>query len=172
MVLLFFSRFPTGLFHCWSWLQFSQTLTIYPKPVNASLLTYIQESSDDGNYQIKTVDGDDFAGLREHKVGESLKHISWKALAQGRGKLTKTFQGHAQPSLWLDWNQVNAISVDEKLSKLTSLVLKADDLNQTYGLKIPHHTIEKNHGLSHKNQCLQLLACFKKTEVTVFNVSD
>lgn len=167
--ITFFTRFPTGLFHCWSWLRFTQTITIYPKPIHVSLNTYNSEASDDGSSQLKTIDGDDFAGLRDYKDGESLKHISWKALAQGRGKLTKTFQGHAQPSLWFDWYKINAESVEEKISKLTSLILKADALNQTYGLKIPQQTIEKNQGASHKKLCLHALAYFKQTEVGLFH---
>lgn len=166
-----FSRFPTGLFHCWSWLKFTQTLTVYPKPIQTSLDTYSHEASDDINQKIKTVDGDDFAGLRDYKEGESLKHISWKALAQGRGKLTKTFQGHAQPSLWIDWDKINANSIEEKISKLTSLVIKADSLNQTYGLKIPLHSVDKNHGISHKKQCLQILASYQQDEM-IFNAKD
>ncbi|NIN81862.1 MAG: DUF58 domain-containing protein, partial [Pseudomonas stutzeri] len=56
----------------------------------------------DGTTSTSTIEGDDFAGLREHREGESLRHISWKAYARGKGLLTKTFQGHARPSLWID----------------------------------------------------------------------
>lgn len=170
--ITFFTRFPTGLFHCWSWLQFTQSLTIYPKPIDASLDTYHAQNSDKGSSKIKTIDGDDFAGLRDFKEGESLKHIAWKALAQGRGKLSKTFQGEAQPSVWIDWFQVNANSLEEKISKLTSLILKADKLNQTYGLKTPQHSLAKGHGMSHKKQCLHVLACYKKTKARVFNAGE
>ncbi len=167
--ITFFTRFPTGLFHCWSWLQFSQTVTVYPKPINTSLDSYSNDPSDEGQSKIKTSDGDDFAGLRDYKEGESLKHISWKALAQGKGKLTKTYQGHAQPSVWIDWDRIKANSTEEKLSKLTSLIIKAHALNQTYGLKTPQLIIEKANGAAHKNQCLHALACFKQPQRSVFD---
>lgn len=170
--ITFFTRFPTGLFHCWSWLQFSQTLLVYPKPINASLEAYSEEASEEGRSKIKTIDGDDFAGLRDYKQGESLKHISWKAFAQGKGKLTKTYQGHSQPSVWLDWDRIMAKSFEEKLSKLTSLIIKAHSLNQTYGLKTPQNIIDKASGASHKNQCLHALACFKQPNRQVFNSYD
>jgi len=165
----FFTRFPTGLFHCWSWLQFKQTLTVYPKPINASLETYSTETSEDGLSKLNISDGDDFAGLREYKQGESLKHISWKAYAQGKGKLTKTYRGYAQPSLWFDWDLIKGTSVEEKISKLTSLILKAHQTNQRYGLKAPHIKINKADGSSHKHQCLHALACINQKHVGTFN---
>lgn len=170
--ITFFTRFPTGLFHCWSWLKFSQTLTVYPKPINASLKTYSEEACEDGHSQIKAIDGDDFAGLRVYKQGESLKHISWKAFAQGKGKLTKMYQGQSQPSVWLDWDRIQAKTIEEKISKLTSLIIKAHSLNQTYGLKTPQHVIDKANGASHKNQCLHALACFNQPKRQVFDTHE
>ncbi len=169
--ITFFTRFPTGLFHCWSWLQFKQSLIVYPKPINTSLNDYLADSSEDGHNKITQSDGDDFAGLRDYKLGESLKHISWKAFAQGKGKLTKTYQGHALPSLWLDWDLIKASSIEEKISKLTSLINKAHQLNQSYGLKIPNLVIPKAEGNSHKHQCLRALACMQQEQDEVFNVN-
>lgn len=168
--ITFFTRFPTGLFHCWSWLQFTQTITVYPKPMDTTLSAYSNEQSEDGLTKISSQDGDDFAGLRDYKQGESLKHISWKALAQGKGKLTKTYQGHAQPNLWFDWDLIQAVSIEDKISKLTSLVLKAHAQNQTFGMKLPNTTIDLANGSSHKNQCLHQLACYQQQDLSVFNV--
>ncbi len=166
--ITFFSRFPTGLFHCWSWLQFKQNITIYPKPVHVRLNDATGDANDDGYHHIKQNDGDDFAGLREFKPGESLKHISWKAYAQGKGKLTKTYQGQTQPDLWLDWNLIQASSPEEKISKLTSLVNKAHQNNQRYGLKTPQFVIPQADGAQHKHQCLHALACFQQPQKSLF----
>ena len=110
------------------------------------------------------LDGDDFAGLREHREGESLRHVSWKAYAQGKGLLTKTFQGHARPSLWIDWFQVRQDSIESKLSEMAALVLLADSNNQRYGIKLPNITIEKQLGAAHKQACLQAIATFKQVD--------
>lgn len=167
--ITFFTRFPTGLFHCWSWLQFKQTLMVYPKPIHTTLDTYSVESSEDGKSKLNISDGDDFAGLRDYKQGESLKHISWKAFAQGKGKLTKTYQGHAQPSLCFDWDLIKATSIEEKISKLTSLIIKAHQKNQRYGLKAPKIMINKADGSSHKHQCLHALACINQDQAGQFD---
>lgn len=167
-----FTRFPTGLFHCWGWLQFTQSVTVYPTPISAQLTSLAAESDQQGTHKVNTIDGDDFEGLREYKQGESLKHISWKALAQGRGKLTKTFHGNSQPSLWLDWDKITASSIEERLSKLTSLVLKAHTSGQQFGLKIPGTLIEKDSGLKHKEQCLHALTVYHKKTTDMLNVSS
>ncbi len=165
-----FTRFPTGLFHCWGWMQFEHPVLIYATPIATCLDSEIAEISDDGNNHTKCLDGDDFAGLREHKQGESLKHISWKAVAQGRGFLSKIYQGQSQPSLWLDWDNIQASSIEEKISKITSLILKADASNQQYGLKTPFVHINKNIGKAHKEQCLKALATYQQTRQGIFYV--
>ena len=165
-----FTRFPTGLFHCWGWLRFNHPIIIYAKPINTALEPVMAHAQSQGSVQIITQDGDDFCGLREYKQGESLKHISWKALAQGRGKLSKTFESHAQPTLWIDWDKINAASIEERLSRVTSLVIKAHASNQKFGLKTPFITVSQNSGSSHKEQCLTALATYRQQQSGVFNV--
>ena len=119
----------------------------------------------DGQVSTSTIEGDDFAGLREHREGESLRHISWKAYAQGRGLLTKTFQGQARPTFWIDWEQLNEGSLEDKLSYMTALVLAAENQEQKYGLRLPGTTIEQGFGNAHKHICLQALATFSQTDL-------
>ena len=118
----------------------------------------------DGKASTSTIEGDDFAGLRQHRKGESLRHISWKAYARGRGLLTKTFQGQARPSLWIDWSQVRAGSQEEKLGMMAALVLAAENEEQKYGLRLPDLTLEQDYGSAHKHACLQALAVFRQTD--------
>jgi len=159
-----FTRYPTGLFHAWGWLQFDLPILVYPKPMFDVMLHQSMVAQHDGRTSTSTIEGDDFAGLREHRVGESLRHISWKAYAQGKGLLTKTFQGHAQPSLWIDWFMVPGDSIEEKLSYMTALVLVADNENQKYGVKLPGKTIEQQSGTTHKLECLLAIAVFKQQD--------
>ena len=83
-----FTRYPTGLFHAWGWLKFDVPILIYPRPAARVKLLHSMVEQYDGQVSTSTIEGDDFAGLREHRDGESLRHISWKAYAQGRGLLT------------------------------------------------------------------------------------
>lgn len=160
-----FTRYPTGLFHAWGWLQFDQPVLVYPKPLAGVKLQHSMAEQHDGKTSTSTVEGDDFAGLREHREGESLRHISWKAYAQGKGMLTKTFQGHARPSLWIDWDHFRERSLEDRLSGMTSLVLSADNEEQKYGLKLPGITIQQDTGNSHMHRCLHALAVFRQADL-------
>jgi uncharacterized protein (DUF58 family) len=160
-----FTRYPTGLFHAWGYLQFDTAILIYPKPTSAAILQETMVAQYDGKTSTSTIEGDDFAGLREHRVGESLRHISWKAYAQGKGLLTKTFQGQARPSLWIDWFQISDGSIEGKLSHMTALVILAENENQKYGVKLPGITIEQQSGTAHKQACLQAIATFKQEDL-------
>ena len=160
-----FTRYPTGLFHAWGWLKFDLPILIYPRPADDARLEQTMVEQYDGKTSTSTIEGDDFAGLREHREGESLRHISWKAYAQGRGLLTKTFQGHARPSLWIDWDRLGNVSIDEKLGFMTALVLAAEKEEQKYGLRLPGIVIEQDFGNAHKHVCLQALAVFRQIDL-------
>ena len=157
-----FTRYPTGLFHAWGWLRFDLPVLVYPRPAEGVRLQQTMIEQYDGQTSTSTIEGDDFAGLREHREGESLRHISWKAYAQGHGLLTKTFQGNARPSLWIDWELLEAGRLEEKLSFMTSLVLAAESEEQKYGLRLPGLVIEQDFGNAHKHTCLQALALFRQ----------
>jgi uncharacterized protein (DUF58 family) len=159
-----FSRYPTLLFHTWGWLKFDLPVLVYPKPVFDAVLKQTMVAQYDGQTSTSTIEGDDFAGLREHRVGESLRHISWKAYAQGKGMLTKTFQGHARPTLWIDWSRMPDGSTDSKLSYMTALVFLAENENQRYGIKLPGQTIEQQSGTAHRQECLHAIATFKQAD--------
>jgi uncharacterized protein (DUF58 family) len=162
--LTVFTRYPTGLLHAWGWLKFDIPIVIYPEPLASSALQQNMLEQHNGRATTHTIDGDDFAGLREHRKGESLRHVSWKAYAQGKGLLTKTFQGHTRPSLWIDWFQLQQDSLEPKLSEMTSLVLLANSNDQKYGIKLPNITIEKQLGAAHKQACLQAIATFQQVD--------
>jgi uncharacterized protein (DUF58 family) len=160
-----FTRYPTGFFHAWGWLRFDLPILVYPRPLQDARLQQSIVEQLDGQTSTSTIEGDDFAGLREHRSGESLRHISWKAYAQGRGLLTKTFQGRARPSLWIDWQSMTQGSTEDRLSYMAALVLAAENEEQKYGLRLPGSVIEQGYGNAHKHNCLQTLALFRQTDI-------
>ncbi|HKJ52090.1 MAG TPA: DUF58 domain-containing protein [Gammaproteobacteria bacterium] len=159
-----FTRYPTGLFHAWGWLRFELPVLVYPHPGDDIRLQHSLVEQFDGQTSTSTIEGDDFAGLREHREGESLRHISWKAYAQGKGLLTKTFQGQARPSLWIDWDLLSQGSIEERLGFMAGLVLAAEREEQKYGLRLPGLVIEQDFGNAHKHNCLHALAIFRQPE--------
>jgi len=159
-----FTRYPTGLFHAWSWLKFEVPVLIYPKPLYDIKLRESLQNLEQSKSTVDTTDGDDFAGLREHRQGESLRHISWKAYAQGRGMLTKTFQGHATASLWINWTDMTAPSLEGKLSQMVALVIQANQLSQKYGINLPGIEIEQNIGSTHFANCLRQISIYNQND--------
>ncbi|MCP4430581.1 MAG: DUF58 domain-containing protein [Gammaproteobacteria bacterium] len=160
-----FSRYPTGLFHTWGWLRFNIPVMVYPRPATRAYLQKSLAEQYQGKAATSTIEGDDFAGLREHREGESLRHISWKAYAQGKGLLTKTFQGNAQPSLWIDFSLIAKESIEHRLCCMTAMVLLADKDNLEYGIKLPGKVIERASGIVHRQTCLTTLATFQQPDI-------
>lgn len=162
-----FSQFPLGLFHAWSNLRLEMHCIVYPRPDNASapLPLSIQAAgegagSGEGN--------EDFAGLRPYHPGDSLRQVAWKAAARGQGLHTKQFSGQARPELWLDWEMLPGLGVEERLSRLCRWVLDADAAGQHYGLRLPGQTLELGLGKEHQRRCLEALALFGLPEKPSF----
>jgi uncharacterized protein (DUF58 family) len=151
------TRFPLGLFRAWANVHLQHAYLVYPRPaainqLPADSLYILKVSGDQG------VGADDFAGLRQYHSGDSLRHIHWKAAARQQGLLTKQFGGDRSEELWLDWDSVPEVNVEQCLSILTRWVLLAERDGKSYGLRLPTLVIEPNRGGAHRHQCLKALA--------------
>ena len=157
--LTLFTRFPLGLFHAWSKLDLAMTCIVYPQPDSAKLpqLTGVHGP---GDRTIAAEGSDDFRGMRPYHPGDSLSHVAWKAMAQGRGMLTKQFSGQARPELWLDWDDLAGMPDEARLSRLCRWVLDAQNAGLNYGLRIPGTTVTPGNGEAHQRTCLEALALF------------
>ncbi len=154
-----FSRFPLGLFRAWSRLDLDLACIVYPQPDNATLPqpAGIQGR---GGKTFAAEGGDDFRGMRAYHPGDSPRHVAWKAMAQGRGMLTKQFSGQALPELWLDWDDLTGMATEARLSRLCRWVLDAQNAGLYYGLRIPGAIVAPGNGEAHQRTCLEALALF------------
>ncbi|MDP3483547.1 MAG: DUF58 domain-containing protein [Sulfuricella sp.] len=154
-----FTQFPLGLFRAWSVLDLDMACIVYPQPDSARLpqLAGVQGR---GGKAIATEGSDDFRGMRPYHPGDSLRHVAWKAMAQGRGMLTKQFSGQALPELWLDWDDLAGMAIEARLSRLCRWVLDAQNAGLNYGLRIPGTTLAPGNGEAHQRTCLEALALF------------
>jgi len=159
--LTLFSEFPLGLFHAWTYLHFDVRALIYPAPAAAQPLP--MQAAQQGAGKIPTDGDDDFAGLRRYVAGDALPRIAWKALAREQGLQVKHFSSPVGAEVWLDFAQLPAMSVEQKLSLLTRWVLDADAQNLRYGLRLPDGEIEPQHSPAHRTECLRRLALFGLT---------
>lgn len=154
-----FTEYPVGLFHAWSYVDFGTSCLVYPRPdPGAGALPIDARSKSEGNIPI--AGDDDFQSLRTYKPGDTPRQIAWKALARGQGLLVKEFGSMTSADLWLDYDALAGIDVEQRLSQLTWWVLEAERAQLPYGLKLPGNSIAPARGKHHRDACLEALALF------------
>ena len=155
-----FTRYPVGLFHAWSYVDFGQQLLVYPRPDPAAGTPPAQSKS--SNEEGIPVPGEEeFNMLRAYRAGDPPKLIAWKALAREQGLLTKEFSAMASSELWLDWEDARGADIEARLSVLAHWVLQAEGFGQSFGLRIPGLEIAPDRGEAHRARCLEALALFE-----------
>ena len=154
-----FTRYPVGLFHAWSYVDFDLAVVVYPRPDTGGGTPPAQSrsASEEG---IPIPGDEEFNMLRTYRAGDPPKLIAWKALAREQGLLTKEFSAMASSELWLDFDEARAPDVETRLSILCHWVLQAERFGQSYGLRLPHAAIRPARGEQHRTRCLEALALF------------
>ncbi len=159
------STYPVGLWRCWTLLDLDVKILTYPKPMATKHLPHT--SSDDREGQLQAVEGgEDFHGLRAFRIGDSLKHVSWKHYAQGRGLHTKNYSDFLDSRIWLDWDLLPGLDREARLSRLTFLAIEAEKSKDEYGLRIPGIEIKPSRGNNHLLSVLKTLALFEQPNPT------
>lgn len=155
-----FTRYPVGLFHAWSYVDFGLSVLVYPRPDTLAGVPPAQSrsASEEG---IPIPGDEEFNMLRAYRPGDTARQIAWKALAREQGLLTKEFSATASSELWLDWNEANGHDVESRLSVLCHWVLQADGFGQSFGLRLPGKSITPARGEAHRARCLEALALFE-----------
>lgn len=159
------TRYPLGLFRAWSPIDVDQRCPVWPRPDRHSAPPPFVTSRSGGGQRIENVSGyDDFSGLRQYHSGDSLRHVAWKAVAREQGLMTKQFSGLGDQSVWFDWNQLDGIDMEQRLSALCQWIIDADRNDQEYGLRLPGVELPPNVGPAHRVACLNALAAFGTSE--------
>lgn len=156
-----YTEYPLGLYHAWSYVNPDMACIVYPRPVPAGERLPLAEAGGSGGTS-RGSGRDDFAGLRTYHIGDSPRHVAWKAAARGIGLFTKQFSGEAAPQIWLSWDQLPPrMGMEEKLSWLTRWVLDAHAQHLTYGLRLPGQELALGSGEFQRQRCLEALALFE-----------
>ncbi|GAB4512353.1 MAG: DUF58 domain-containing protein [Sulfuricaulis sp.] len=154
------TRFPLGLLYSWSRrIALNHSCLVYPRPADPTPLQTSTEESLEPITGIKT-GGDDYIGAREFQSGDSPRHVDWKAVARGEAWRVKQFGGGYQATVWLDWDTLEGLDVETRLSILTRWVLDAERDGMLYGLRLPQQTFNPSNGEPHQHECLKRLALF------------
>jgi uncharacterized protein (DUF58 family) len=156
------TRFPLGFFYAWSrQIRLEQRCLVYPQPAPASTLAAAFDAHGWRDAASGQREGEDFVGLREFRHGDSPRHISWKAVARGRGLLAKQFGGGYRTSVWLEYDKLAGLDAEQRLSELCAAVLQCEQAGLQYGLRLPGQTLVPAAGLQHQHHCLAALALFQ-----------
>lgn len=153
------SRFPLGLFRCWSPLDLDIEFLVYPRPLAAGPLP-AEALPTGGASGESTRGGDDFAGLKPYRPGDSLRHLAWKQYAAGRDLNSKDYESRTDARLWLDWNRLAGRDTETRLGNLCYWALQAEREGTAYGLRIPGTVLEPSLGAEHLQTVLTALALF------------
>ena len=100
-----FTRYPVGLFHAWSYVDFGlhgASSIRAPIPPPARRPRSRAATTEEG---IPVPGDEEFNMLRAYHAGDPPRQIAWKALAREQGLLTKEFNATASRELWLDWDE-------------------------------------------------------------------
>lgn len=156
------SVYPLGLFTAESVLQTSWVRRVHPQPAGDLPLPPPHHSLQ-GDAAVVVQNnprsgvGDDFAGLREWRAGDSPRHIDWRALARGGPLMVKSWSAGTQGVVVLDWN---ALTLEEpaRASQLARWMELCEGEGQPYELRLPGGTIRAGLGAAHHRRCLDALA--------------
>jgi uncharacterized protein (DUF58 family) len=159
--LTLYTRYPLGLYRAWSYLELDMHCLVYPRPAFPALPLPPSAASSGAGAE-RGRGQEDFAGLREYHLGDSPRHVAWKAAARDQGLLTKQFSGQAETQLWLDWTQLpGSMGVEERLTHLARWVLDAHAAGLVYGLRLPGKTVGLATGEAQRETCLEALALYE-----------
>lgn len=158
-----YSRYPLGLFRCWTVLELSGAdsashgVLVYPAPARDKLPLPASDGAGERN-EASLAEGDDFTGLRAYQAGDPLRRIAWKTAARSQSLLTKQFSGQRGEKLRLDWSCTPEKDTEARLSRLTRWALDAHAAGQPFELILPGRTIVMGSGETHLRHCLEALA--------------
>ncbi|WP_172971579.1 DUF58 domain-containing protein [Pseudoalteromonas sp. A25] len=157
--LKFTSHFPFGLVTVWSYLYSDKPIFAYPDPIetNQALYTFVN-SNEPENTQQTAPASDEFKQLVGYQPGMNIHRISWKHYAKSQQLVIKEYEGeHASVTVKFDFEQLQG-TVEERLSMLCYLVLKAEASDTKYGFKLGVLDIDPASGEHHKIRCLEALS--------------
>jgi len=157
------TRFPLGLVHAWSHLNLTAACLVYPRPAAMNIGIMSSFSDGNGNKSSQKSGNDDFLGFRNYHPGDSPRHVDWKAVARGQEMLTKQFSDNENRELWLDWNSLQHLDTEERLSQLCRWIIDIEAAGSRYGLRIPGRQIPIGQGAEHRHRCLETLALYEET---------
>ena len=154
------TRFPLALFYAWNYIELDMQGLVYPSAEAGR--TVPPPTRGEGHGRTDGLTGqEDYAGLRPYQRLDSPRLIHWKAYPRNRQLVVKQFADPMADTLWLDWDSLEGMPVEERLSRLCRWVLDAHRAGRNYGLRLPDLTLPPACDEGHRHRCLEALALFE-----------
>lgn len=155
--------YPLGIMKAWSYVYFSRTAWVYPKPEAFEWQAqYLAANNTDlptgGQY---TQGQDDFERLDNYIAGESLARVSWAHVARGQGMFTKHFADPVGYEQRLAYSDMPAMTHEQKLSQLAYGALTLGQLEVPFQMQLlnePSSVAVIGQGETFAQACLLRLA--------------
>lgn len=160
------TTYPLGVLRISRWLPVEGDFLVYPEPAGMAPLPPGLPRGNSITYEhdlgLRT-EGDNYAGVRAFRTGDSQRHVDWKAVARGQPMLVKEFVGSGEHYTWLRWNDLPNLGREARLSQITRWALDAEATGLEYGLQLPNGVhLEPARGRHHLHRCLSELALFPR----------
>lgn len=154
-----YTEFPSGLFIAWTWADLSMSCIVYPAPDDTIKLP-VFDHSETGDSDNTGTGMENFSHLRKHHQGDNISRISWKAVARTDELFTKQFIGAKPVTYWINWNDIPANDIEQRLSMMVTLIINAEQNGEYYGIRLPEKEIAPDNGNAHYHRCLSELALY------------
>lgn len=155
------SVYPLGLFTAQAVMETSWVRRVHPKPAGDLPLPSPDRGLQGDAAVVVTArtqtGGDDFAGLREWRAGDSPRHIDWRSAARGGPLMVKSWSSGAQGVIVLDWSALKHEDA-ARASQIARWIEICEEEGRPYELRLPEATIRASLGPAHRRRCLDALA--------------
>lgn len=153
------TRYPLGILRCWGAPKLDWHCLVYPQ---AKCLRPLLNSAAEGEGRIPDLarDSDEFSGFQRYQPSQSPRRIFWKAYAKGQGLQSKQFEQSQADELILDWDQLEGLGVEDRLSTLCAWALDCNTRGLSFGLSIPGVNIAAAGGGDQLTRVLRALALY------------
>jgi uncharacterized protein (DUF58 family) len=155
------TRFPFGLWEAWAYARPGMKAIVYPA-AEADAPPLPRDAEGDRSGAAGASAGtDDFGGVRSYHPGDPLRAVAWRLAARSDQLSVKLFESTAGEQTLLDFSRLpESLSVEQRLSRLTSWVIAAEAGGVHYGLALPGARIAPSRGPEQRARCLKALALY------------
>jgi uncharacterized protein (DUF58 family) len=158
--LVLSSTAPLGLFICWTRWDPEAPQLVYPGRLAGPVGLAAGSPSQDQPAAQREAGGPEGSAawhdLRPHRAEDGQARLAWKALAQGRGRLSKVFRDPGRDPLLL--TPAPGVGKERALQHLSERICRCSQRGEAFGLVLPHLQIPAGQGRRHRDRCLEALA--------------